>query len=71
MVLDVITGLGKHIIVEFVPADDPMAQKLTVNHTAPEYSRLTFLSELNKRAEIKEVHQINDSKRELFYAVRY
>lgn len=70
MAIDMITGLGKHIIIEFVPPSDPKAELLTSGRSVPEYNRDIFVGEISKHHDIRYHTVIDDSKRELFYISR-
>ena len=71
MVFDVFTRIGKSLIVEFVPPDDPMAKVIGQGRVFPRYDRYTFVSGLEKRYRITGSMPIGDSGRVIFHATRH
>lgn len=62
-------GLTRHLIVEFVPADDPMAARLLAmrNHAFPGYTVGAFEAALTKRFTISRREPIPGSGRILYF----
>jgi hypothetical protein len=56
----------KHLVIEFVPLDDPKAQILATNKTFPPYSRAIFELEFGKHFEIIAKKDIEDSMRSVY-----
>lgn len=71
MVFDVFAHIGKRLIVEFVPPDDPMAMVIGQDRVFPHYDRRTFISELEKRYKVTGSTPIGDSGRVIFHAIRH
>jgi hypothetical protein len=69
MVIDMISRLGKHLIIEFVPPDDPRSIMLSNGRVYPEYNRDLFIEHLSRVATIKSSVGITESSREIFYAI--
>jgi hypothetical protein len=65
---DFFAGLTRHLIVEFVPADDPMAARLLAmrNHDFPGYTVEAFESALAERFNIHRREPIPGSDRALY-----
>ena len=61
-------GLTRHLIVEFIPADDPMAARLLAmrNHDFPDYTLKAFEAALGERFTIRRREEIPSSRRVLY-----
>jgi hypothetical protein len=65
-VAELLAGHCKHLVIEFVPLDDPKAQILATNKTFPPYSRAIFELEFGKHFEIIAKKDIEDSCRSIY-----
>lgn len=63
---ELLAGHCNHLVIEFVPLDDPKADILATNKTFPPYSRGIFESEFGKRFEIVAQKDIEDSCRSVY-----
>jgi len=61
-------GLARRLLIEFVPPDDPMVQRLLAmrNHTFPWYTQGEFEAAFGRRFRIERSDGIADSKRRLY-----
>ena len=61
-------SLGSELLIEFVPADDPMVRRLLAmrNHTFPWYTQQGFEAAFSRCFEIRRSDQITNSKRRLY-----
>ena len=61
-------SLGSELLIEFVPADDPMVRRLLAmrNHTFPWYAQQGFEAAFSRCFEIRRSDQITNSKRRLY-----
>ena len=61
-------SLGRSLLIEFVPADDPMVRRLLAmrNHTFPWYAQSEFEAAFNQFFRIQRTDPITDSQRRLY-----
>lgn len=69
-VTELFAGHCKHLIIEFVPPDDPKAKILAGNKTYPPYSQDIFEAEFGKRFNIVAKKDIEDSLRSIYLMSR-
>jgi SAM-dependent methyltransferase len=72
-IVDWLAGMGRHVVVEFVHADDPMARKLLANKPDglfPDYHVETFVGLLGARFDIARRETLPGGSRTLIAGVR-
>jgi SAM-dependent methyltransferase len=71
MMRDFLRACGRQLLIEFVPKDDPMVQRLLRNRTDcfPDYTRKHFEVIFSQRYEIKESLSLAGSERWLYHMV--
>ena len=67
MVAELFAGHCNHLIIEFVPAGDPMSVKIAGSKVYPAYSQEIFESEFSKHFKILRKENIEDSCRTVYF----
>ena len=67
-IADFLLGLCRHLIIEFVPKEDPQAQRLLRSRTGifADYSREAFEAVFSQRASIVDLRQLGHGKRVVY-----
>lgn len=70
MVADLLKDHTQHLIIEWVPPDDPKAQQIMGTKKVPVYDELTFLDAFDRWFRVVETAKIQGSMRVLYYMER-